>query len=237
MTDLLFGKKYVCPKCKGPLKISINKQWLLCDNCGSKYSRVYTILNPDVKCNLGNVRFGNDIVPCSLQMNSTNGKLAFRFERDTCYGWWAGPYDFGDISFSISCMHETIYKTNGLIPLIVGGVLFGGAGAIGGGIASGKVKKEKINEIYTVSISTNDLQFSGVIFETTDKYLIHDLATKAEIIRKAILEKQKSENLEPSTEKTIDAYDELRKLKALFDDGIIDEETYLNKKKKYLDKI
>lgn len=244
MAKLIEKKEYFCLECKEKLVFQKKFDSYQCYNCyGLSYSKIILDeVNPNIEIYLGKIKGKGNYY---LVINSDSGKLAF-----CCYNKWSGsykwngPYEFEDISISVSTTKETIYKTSGATPMIVGGILFGSAGAIAGSIVGSKEKSSKVKDHYTIQVTTNDLKFSGFVISTDDANLAHDVITRVEIIRKKIEKQESGDSLiedvaekqrQTDVKNDISIYEKLIELKNLYDSGIIDLETYEEKKKKYID--
>ncbi|HHD2752250.1 TPA: SHOCT domain-containing protein [Clostridium perfringens] len=85
-------------------------------------------------------------------------------------------YNFSDISsYELIEDDEVILKSGGLGRALVGGALFGGAGAIIGGITAKRKSKKQINKLY-IKITLNDFNNPVIIIKIIDKptsYLLY----------------------------------------------------------------
>lgn len=142
------------------------------------------------------------------------------------------------ISFHLLENGQTITK-GGLGRAIVGGALFGGVGAIVGGV-TGKKTKQEINE-YCIKIITKHFFYPQVFinFLTTGKVKSNSILYKSyaqnaqsvlsmlSIIQNSVSEKNSSTT--PSS-----TADEITKFKKLLDDGIITKDEFDKKKTQLL---
>lgn len=141
------------------------------------------------------------------------------------------------ISYELLEDGETITK-GGLGSAIVGGVLFGGAGAIVGGTVGKKRTKQEITE-YKIKIVTKnafypnlyiDFLITGKIKSGSFSYkLYHDNAQSilsALSVMVNTVSEQNTDSVSPA--------DEILKYKQLLDNGIISEEDFENKKNQLL---
>ena len=243
MAELIEIKEYFCLNCKEKLTYFEFSDLYRCCNCyGLRYSKIILDeVNPNIEIYLGKIKGKGNYY---LAVNSHSGKLAFYRYKWNGTHEWNGTYEFKDVSISVSTTKETIYKTSGATPMIVGGILFGSAGAIAGSIVGSKEKSSKVKDHYNIQITTNDLNFSGFVISTDDVNLAHDVITRVEIIRKNIQKQNpvdnKIEDVAENHQKTevkndLSIYEKLIELKNLYDSGIIDLGTYEEKKKKYID--
>ena len=216
--------------------MSINKNYVA---CGSVFRCIRDAVKANVFLYLGYKRHGAHRHEQFLCVNKTTGKCAITYGE-----WWYGPYNFDDLTIEIKENHETIYKAKGFTPAIVGGLLFGGAGAIAGSLMS--TKSPKIKTSYTIAISTKDLNYPGVVVENSDKQDIHNVVTSLEILKKntTVTNSDNAYNKSfadnDNISKTVlsnETTEELINLKKLYDAGVIDKDTYETKKKKFIDML
>lgn len=128
---------------------------------------------------------------------------------------------------------QTIIKTNdrgGIGRAIVGGVLFGGVGAVVGAATSSKSSTVKNKNpsviIYTSSKEKPTLEILCASMSDAD-----NIAATLEQIMAETIDKS-----ELSQEKSFSASDELIKLKSLLDSGVLTQEEFDTEKKKILSK-
>jgi hypothetical protein len=138
---------------------------------------------------------------------------------------------------------ESITK-GGLGRAVAGGVLFGGVGAIVGGVTGGKRTKSIINSL-RIKITINDFQNPAVYINLintktkADSYTYKNSYSAAQQILSvlALVLKYNETQTTSDEETTIQlpsAADEIRKFKALLDDGIITVDEFDAKKKQLL---
>lgn len=88
-------------------------------------------------------------------------------------------YNFSDISsYELIEDDEVILKSGGLGRALVGGALFGGAGAIVGGVTAKRKSKKQINKLY-IKITLNDFTNPVIMIKIIDKptsYLLYKTA-------------------------------------------------------------
>lgn len=139
------------------------------------------------------------------------------------------------LSYELQENGSTVTKGGvGVGRAVVGGVLFGGAGAVLGGLSKKKVAKEVINKM-EIRVSVKDSLKSNYYVSIFEKKKV-DKGSKeyekyvrfAQDALSALDEMANQEELLSPTQS--DAAMQLRKFKALLDDGIITQEEF-NKKK------
>lgn len=156
---------------------------------------------------------------------------------------YADVYDYKDIvDFELIEDGTSIIK-GGLARAVVGGTMFGGVGAIVGGVTGNRKVHQKCNSL-KIKISLNKLDAPAIYINLISKPIEKDYATYKDAYNNAqkilsllqIICNQVMEN-HSSVEKTnyFSAADEIRKFKQLFDDGIISEEEFNMKKQKLLE--
>lgn len=153
------------------------------------------------------------------------------------------PHHYSDIvDFELIEDDSCIIK-GGIGRAVVGGMLFGGVGAIvGGSTGKKKVKQTCSNLMVKITVNNMDapVEYIKLISSTTEKNsMIYRGAYQdaQEII--SLLQLICSQQSEIGTDSqnnlsSISAADEIRKFKELMDDGIITEEEFLAKKKELL---
>jgi len=152
-------------------------------------------------------------------------------------------YDYSDIvDFELLEDGESI-SSGGLGRALVGGALFGGAGAIVGGV-TGKKKtkgicsslklKITLNNIYNPVVYVNfietDMKKSGVLYKNAYK-LAHECLSVLELICN---QQQTSVESTSHQGQSISAADEILKYKQLLDIGVLTQEEFEEKKKELL---
>ena len=154
-------------------------------------------------------------------------------------------YDFDDIiDFELLEDGTTITK-GGLGRATVGGLLFGGVGAIVGGVTGGKKASTKCTSLQ-VKITVNNInapaEYIKLISSTVDKKsslykAAYQNAQEILSLLQLICSQRETDNPVGSTNtpvQDVSAADEIRKFKALMEEGIITEEEFLAKKKQLL---
>lgn len=137
---------------------------------------------------------------------------------------------------------ETIVTKGGLGRAVAGGVLFGGVGAIVGGVTGKKKSKHTVKSV-KIKITTNDIK-DPIVFitllqkETKKDSLIYKNSAKTaqEILSrlKVVTSKDYGTKSEEVGQAKISVADELIKLKTLLDEGILTQEEFNKQKEKLL---
>lgn len=152
----------------------------------------------------------------------------------------AKVYDYSDIvDFELLEDGESITK-GGLGRAAVGGVLFGGVGAIVGG-ATGKKKSKPVCTNLKIKITLNDMKnpvvyLNFISSETKKDSLIYKnmYNTAQECLSTLQLICNSVEAPAENSDKTISSADEILKFKNLLDSGVISQEEFEAKKKQLL---
>ena len=153
------------------------------------------------------------------------------------------PYSYDDIVDFELIEDGTSVTKGGLGRAFVGGALFGGVGAIVGGVTGGKKAHQKCTSLM-IKITVNNInvptEYIKLITSPTDKKsIIYKAAFQnaQEIISLLQLicsECEEQESIETTKINDTSVADEIRKFKALLDDGIITEEEFNAKKSQLL---
>ena len=155
------------------------------------------------------------------------------------------PYSYDDIIDFELIEDGTSVTKGGLGRAAVGGLLFGSTGAIVGGITGGKKAKQKCTNLMvkiTVNNMTAPAEYIKLITSPTDKsgFLYKTAFQSAQEILSMLQlicnqrEAEKSVEAPTVSAGEMSVADEIRKFKALLDDGIITEEEFNAKKKQLL---
>ena len=151
-------------------------------------------------------------------------------------------FEYSDIvSYELLEDGESITK-GGLGRAVTGGVLFGGVGAIVGGVTGKKKTKKEINEfrikiitkhemnpeIYINFLTAGSVKTGSILYKSY-KGAAERIITELTIITDSLKVNQNNENIGVSYEA-----DEILKYKKLCDDGIITEEEFQAKKRQLL---
>ena len=156
----------------------------------------------------------------------------------------AGIYNYSDIlEYELLEDGDTLTK-GGLGRAVIGGALFGGVGAIVGGVTGGK-KQKKIVTSMSIKITTKNMDAPTIyinfitgktktnssIYKAATYCAQETLSTLAQIVAQNE-DAQPDPTQNPSSE--TGPADEIRKYKQLLDDGIITQEEFESKKKQLL---
>lgn len=255
----LLGKKQQCVVCGkelGLIKFRIAKDIYLCSDCnlkaGSnvKYIDINTVDIDDLK----------DKVKQWDERETENAKRLAQFQPTKKIGTFFAIdenkkqfsisngafslnriYNFSDVqSFELLEDGETISK-GGLGRAVVGGALFGGVGAVVGGVTGGKKTKSicsKLQIKITVKDINNPIVYINLISSDTkkDSFVYKTLYNSAQEIM-SILQLMTDENKDTQPQEvasTVSTADELKKYKDLLDSGAITEDEYNKVKSKLL---
>lgn len=148
-------------------------------------------------------------------------------------------YNYSEVlGYEILENGDSIIK-GGLGSAIVGGVLFGGLGAVVGGVTGSKTTKTLIKNLRVKIIldnSVNPVEYIDIIMSDTqrDGFKYKMLRKYADDIA-GILDGIMSKNVKTNNNQTtVSNADEILKYKKLMDDGIITEDEFTAKKKQLL---
>lgn len=150
-------------------------------------------------------------------------------------------YNFSDVqSFELLEDGETVSK-GGLGRAVAGGILFGGVGAVVGGVTGAKKTNSicsKLQIKITVKDINNPIVYINLISSDTkkDSFVYKTLYNSAQEIM-SILQLMTDENKDTQPQEvasTVSTADELKKYKDLLDSGAITEEEYNKVKSKLL---
>lgn len=131
--------------------------------------------------------------------------------------------------------------SGGLGRAAAGGILFGGVGAIVGGV-TGKKKTRSEIENFKIKLTLNNFQSPTVYIELLNKKKIKtnsnkykEMYEKAQEILSTLAVLQNNKEESNSVKDNKPTTDRIREYKALFDDGIITEDEFNAKKKELLE--
>lgn len=259
----LFGTKERCPVCGGKVpgvfRIKIKDGKILCGNCARKMymdSSMWKFQSADdIKEHL-KYRDQNSLLFTSFQATQEikGGGFVFRIDRNKQL-WYISSktemeiktppvFRFDEIVDYSFSENGTIVTKGGLGSAVAGGLLFGGVGAIVGGITASKRGKTDINSM-TVRISLNNDYITqreiellpgianctkgGFTYKETKKEADSILSILDSMCSIASLAMSNSQCNMPSSA------DEIKKYKELLDIGAITKEEFDAKKKQLLD--
>ncbi len=158
-------------------------------------------------------------------------------------------YDAKDlVDYEIRVDNEIIVTSKtktrkGVGKALIGGALFGGAGAVAGAVAGNKKSKttETQKEIhhYSFVLKVNDISKPSFIFELDSAEIAEDVVTIFDILvgnTKKFAEPEEVNEVSKKEEiPKLDKFEEIKKYKDLLDNGIITQEEFDAKKKELLD--
>lgn len=252
----LFSKKEICSICnenEGKQKIA---EGYVCKECLKLCGGFYPANKPfklasknDIQTAINNNRKNKDLV----SMFSTTNKIGNYIEFDEGKRLWLVPDGFNGkkinpkvfsyddiIDYELLEDGESVTK-GGLGRAVVGGVLLGGVGAVVGGVTGKKKTKTLINSL-KIKITVNNISIPSVYIgllmtQTKSNSIIYKAAySQAQQILSMlsiISSKREIERNEESVQ-PISVSDELIKLKALLDDGVLTKEEFETQKNKIL---
>jgi hypothetical protein len=235
MAEKQIDSTLVCPKCGSKMKYNSVYDYYYCVRtfmCAYQigYSEQTYGLNKTLK--LGKIKSRGDV---SIKVNTSNGTCII-FEDHYSGAKQYGPYQICDLNVDVKSKVETIYSASkGVAPMIAGGILFGSIGAVAGSMAGSTKSKQIDKEIYYITFTVNDDEYTGFRVEIKDYNIVHDFVTTLENIRKKLNPESTKEiiaDAKPADDG--DVFEKLNKIKQLFDNEIISKEEYEELRTKYL---
>ncbi len=257
-----FSLKAECAVCGNEASLNryqiANKQWM-CSSCMKKIGFIkigqagkpITKMTPDDIRDLINGKINNENELDSFKATKKIGKY---IEFDDKQEKWlvlsailgrrnnSKVYNYSDIvDFELLEDGESV-ASGGLGRALVGGALFGGAGAVVGAV-TGKKKAKGVCTSLKLKITVNDFNNPAVyinfITASTKKNsflykTVMDDAQECLSTFQLICERQKEEKAEEVSHNTVSAADEIKKFKELLDAGILSQEEFDAKKKELL---
>lgn len=251
----LFGKKPICSICN---ELESNKKILdgnVCLSCLKKTFGYLPLKHPkDITI--------SEVNRAILQKRENDDrksqfvaskKISTFFQFDEIHQWWLVPdgfmgatknpkiYKCEDImEYELIEDGETIVK-GGLGSAVAGGVLFGGVGAVVGGLTGGKKSKSTATKLQ-IKITINDINnpivyINFIATETKKKSLVYKAAYASAQEILSVLSIIKSVDTENSVTESINntsVADEILKFNNLLKEGIISQEEFEVKKKQLL---
>lgn len=128
----------------------------------------------------------------------------------------------------------------GLGSAVAGGILFGGVGAVVGGIVGSKKIIQEITE-FSIKIITKDVYFPDVYINflvarklKSNSIVFKSYSTSAQSVLSLLTIVSSSNNIIDNTQPSYSSADEILKFKKLLDDGIITQEEFDRKKQQLL---
>lgn len=257
-----FSLKAICAVCNKEVGLNrfqiANKEWV-CAECFKKCGFKLTNMPPIRKMTVADIKEAMNVHAAKLEeLNSftPTKKIGGYIEFDDNQmkwlvpdGFWGGKknpkiYNYSDIvDFELLEDGESITK-GGLGRAIAGEVLFGGIGAVVGGVTGSKKTKSvctslkikiTVNDIenpvvYVTFLSTENKK-DGILYKTAYKSAQECLSVLQLICNKQ--EEAENDN-NANTTNTVSSADEILKYKGLLDSGIITQEEFDAKKKQLL---
>ncbi|UYZ34963.1 SHOCT domain-containing protein [Clostridium beijerinckii] len=261
-----FDLKAVCAVCNKDVGLNryqiANKEWI-CPECRKKCGvgiRTVKMTAEEIKDAIANKKIKDDEIIAinaakkeELNNFNTTKKIGAYIEFDDTQKKWLVPdgllgkkknpkiYNYSDIvDYELLEDGESIAK-GGLGRAVAGGVLFGGIGAIVGGVTGGKKSKTVCTSL-KIKITVNDINNPVVYLkflssETKKSSFIYKTAFNSAQECLSVLqlitniqEKEQEEVAQP----VVSSADEILKFKSLLDNGIITQEEFESKKKQLL---
>lgn len=252
----LFSKKGTCSICNkeiGSLQIA-NGGWI-CYDCFKKCGFNATVHIRNMTVEEIKAKMSANITNTEeLSMFNTTKKIGTFLEIDDNQKKWLIPdgfmgkkknpqiYKYSDIvDFELLEDGETITK-GGLGRAIVGGVLFGGVGAVVGGVTGGKKSKSVCTSLkikITASSIYNPVVYINFLTTPTKKNsftykTMYNSAQECLSVLQLICDDQGNAPVVNNDAPVTSSADEILKFKNLLDSGIITQEEYEAKKKQLL---
>lgn len=255
-----FDLKATCAICNKEVGLNrfqiANKEWI-CPDCFKKCG--FNALTPIKKMTVTDINAAMSAQEANIaELNSFNAtkKIGTFIEFDDNQKEWLIPdgflgkkknakvYKYSDIvDYELLEDGESITK-GGLGRAIVGGALFGGVGAVVGGVTGGKKSKSICNSL-KIKITVNDLNNPAIYinFLTTatkkDSFTYKNLYKSAQeclSTLQLICNSEKEQQVQEQSYNIAAASsaDEILKYKNLLDSGIITQEEFDTKKKQLL---
>jgi len=251
-----FDLKAICVACDSEVGLNrnriANKEWL-CPSCTKKLGKLTKPMSKmtidDVRASMASAETNQN----ELESFNPTKKIGAFIEFDDTQQKWLVPsglfrtkkksivYDYSDIvDFELLEDGESI-SSGGLGRALVGGVLFGGAGAVVGGV-TGKKATKGICKSMKIKITVNDMNnpvvYVDLISSATKKDSIiyktfHNSAQECLSVLQLICDRQ-SGGTNTTNIITGSNADEIKKYKNLLDEGILTQEEFNAKKKELL---
>ncbi|KYG33021.1 SHOCT domain-containing protein [Alkalihalobacillus trypoxylicola] len=254
----MFSFKAVCATCSNEVpfinRVAIANKEIVCAKCmklaGLKREDIISMTSAQVKSAIGRKSESKNEI---ANFNPTK-KIGSYVEFDTDNEKWlvlssflgkrdkSTIYKFEDIiHFELLEDGESI-ASGGLGRALVGGALFGGVGAVVGGVTGNKTSKGvctslkvkvTVDDVHNPTVYINLLNTNtkknGIVYQQHIKYAEECLS-----MFQLICDKQKKSAAVNQSGAPLSAADEIKKFKSLLDEGIISEEEFNEKKKQLL---
>jgi hypothetical protein len=250
-----FFKKEECAICHkevGPLdRVHIANKECICSHCFEK--TIFDVETPTKDMTIEDIRNAMATYEANAkEFNAFNAtkKVGGYLEIDGNKKQWLMPvgknkipkvYNYNDIvDFELLEDGATITKGGGLGKAIAGGILFGGVGAIVGGVTAKRKNKAVCNSLkikITIRNTKNPVVYMNFIDSETKKNgfiykMVNESAQECLSVLQLICDSQKSEQNNGAT--TTSNADEIMKYKNLLDAGAITQEEFEAKKRQLL---
>lgn len=250
----LFGKKEICTVCgQAESKIKL-VDGFVCTSCFDKALGFLPTKIPKL------ISVNEIVVAINLKIENmkkqqafvTTKKVGLYFEVDETHGWWLVPdgflgskknshiYSTDDIcDYELIEDGDTITK-GGIGSALAGGLLFGGVGAVVGGITGSKKTKSTVTKLQ-IKIKVNDMNNPNVYvnlitteFKKSSLTYQSASASAQEILSVLSLLYSNKETKNIQNNPSPNAADEILKYKNLLDLGAITQEEFESKKRQLL---
>lgn len=250
-----FSLKATCAICNEEVGLNrfqiANKEWI-CPKCFKKCG--FNALTPIRKMTVSEIKNAMAAKATNdeeIKLFNPSKKIGSYIEFDDTRMEWLVPdglfgkkkkvYKYNDIvDYELLEDGESIIKKSGIGRAVTGGVLFGGVGAIVGGV-TGKQKTKSICKSLKIKITVSDINNPTVYInfipsETKkDSWIYKNAYNSAqECLSVLQLICNNSENEVQNNASPISNADEILKYKNLLDNGIITQEEFEAKKKQLL---
>ena len=178
----------------------------------------------------------------SFKATKSIGSLMFIDEINKCFKIGNDIFDYANLlSYELLEDGQTITK-GGLGRAVAGGLLFGGVGAIVGGVTGGKKTKGVCTSmkirITLKNAHTDTVYITLINTETkTNGFIYKTMQSSAQLCISAldiIADQNSTEEMSNLESETVSSADEILKFKNLLDAGIITQEEFEAKKKQHL---
>lgn len=178
----------------------------------------------------------------SFKATKSIGSLMFIDEINKCFKIGNDIFDYANLlSYELLEDGQTITK-GGLGRAVAGGLLFGGVGAIVGGVTGGKKTKGVCTSmkirITLKNAHTDTVYITLINTETkTNGFIYKTMQSSAQLCISAldiIADQNSTEEMSNLESETVSSADEILKFKNLLDAGIITQEEFEAKKKQLL---